>query len=131
MTAQSAHTWLLARWQEHHDLAAAALPWPDVGVVVEGSEQGVPFVASDTTVAHIAANSPSFVLPLASAALEVLGRHAPDPDGDCTACRAPFPGGGGDCYGYHAEYVPSPCPEVLAWAAPWRGREDYPEELKR
>jgi len=168
MTPAEQHAWLLARWQAHHDLAAAATPGPwqhvdfadphgqpatadgqpstymgcgsviTMGERVLGGDIAAPNgdlyphggYSPSEDMAHIAANDPAFVIAVARAALEVLGRHAPYVDGDCVD-HVELSTDGGDCYAYHAAYVPWPCPEVLAWASPWAGRDDYPEELKR
>ncbi len=123
MTSAELHSYVVAQWQRMLDTARRAQPWPDVGVVVEGTEQGAAFVASEMTVAHIAAFDPTFATAVCEAALERLSRHKPVQLTWGSICEA--------CAG-HPDGEPwrlSPCPELLADARPFATRPDFPEEL--
>lgn len=132
-TPAELHAYVVARWTEHRATAQAAMPWPDVGVVIEGTEQGTAFVASDFTVDHIAANDPAHVIAVCDAALRRLARHAPDEDDDCPECVERGTDGhepDGSRY-VNMLPMPYPCPEVLDDAAPWADRVDFPDQLRR
>jgi hypothetical protein len=139
VSAQSAHEWLVVRVTERLQLAQAATPGPwHIGNAVDPtrpcnvhafpSARGVADEVGWLDAEHIAANDPATVIAMCEATLRRLERHKPVTEGTPDSFGEFCEGCGFDAGFWRQAW---PCPEFLDDAAPYAGRDDYPEELRR
>lgn len=125
MTPAELHVWVRTRWVELLDTARAAAtrgPWvgsasiavrPRVWYIeaLHGGDIGQFAAATDAN--HATTFDPILTIAMCEAALERLDRHWAHV-AFCPGCDRP-----------------TPCPDFLSDALPFRTRPDYPEELNR